>query len=737
MDPNAPPVTPVNQTPSVDNNRKIYTRFLKFKEDNPVKFFAILFAILALGAVSVVNLARDNKNGGGESPQNQKSSKFIPISNHTLIYGFWEQNSSKINSFNLTSGETHELASLPFNIKKVTVVSPQELIFINETDVRDHGRQISSFNISSKQISTLIRAEGNYGIDDYVVSPGKRYIALWEVSIPEGQNLSSGASRVYTFDRQNGVQNLIYGESASSGSAMFHYPLAITDIGEVFTDTFEPNSGAGWAHGMSVSNLQGTQKQDIASMVSGTYSTQPVLSPDGRQLAFAGYDGIKGSGTTVSLGGFRQAILSPNTIELLDTSTKQRTKLPGLSNSDGYPSVSFDQDSGNIIFSMISRDLSKNGQYIYNLNSSTFSKLEADRANIDDYTFLTGLGLGKYLVAKSNNSPTAIGNLGDKYASLLENISVYDQEQRKVTTLDASRSFIQYIAVVPKNYFNDTNLTVTASNNQLQLQTFTLKLTLAPKREEQQSNPPPSSTGEQTQPTCADVNSHICNQILGTNFDKPGPDFRSIMDINIKDPSPSEKEFIDCNIKTAIGRFILSCPDSPLYLYGERGTNVSVRVNTQISNSNINYNGSYSGYLIGDGGINVAGQKYKSIAFDYISAIKKLPRLDYGKTVRADKVGDAILEYGTKLGLNKTEIYDLIDSIGKFNSSYVFVSFFDEEKSKAMLPISFNPKPDVYRNIVFYFRGLEVPVAVKPPTFEAFPARRGFTAIEISHIIDR
>ena len=83
------------------------------------------------------------------------------------------------------------------------------------------------------------------------------------------------------------------------------------------------------------------------------------------------------------------------------------------------------------------------------------------------------------------------------------------------------------------------------------------------------------------------------------------------------------------------------------------------------------------------------------------------------------------------------EIKDLTVSIDQFHSPYVFVSFFDDETSKVILPISFDPVPDVYRNIVFYLRPLDNPIASNPPRFEKIPQRKGFTAIEVSSIIDQ
>lgn len=691
----------------------------------------LLLVLLVLGVAAgafVVNGNRQDRLANKQEEKQKLESSFSPLSKHTFVYGFWQKESSRINALDLNSGNLQEIAVLPSNIKKVTVFSPQRLIFINQTDIKDHGKEISSYEIASKLIVPVISASPGFGVDDYVISANKRFLALWEVSSPKNsQTLAGEVSRVYSVDLQApGTKYLIYEEVASLG-VVLHYPVAVTDSGEIFLDTFEPNNGAGWANGMSVSNFSGTDKKTLDSMQSGTYATQPVLSPDGKYLAFSGYDGSMGEGTLLK-DGLRQAVLSPNTVEMLDTDAKQRIKLSNLPNNNRYPEVGWDPVSGNIIYSLVSKNIVDNGLYLYDISTSFFEKMRNTTEKQEMYAVISTLGNNKLLAGLQDNSISSLGNLGERYAPSFSKISVYDSSQNKWTLLPINRGLLQYVAILPSGYFGDVkNLSMLSdngknseSNNQLQLQRLEIKPSLGPERIKRQSARP----GRVFE--CNIIATRQCNAMLGTNFE-----------IWLRGVTSDEK-FNACYVQQVkVGKQEAGCVGSPLYLYGKEGMRVKIKIGTEIFSSTPDYKDGFSVVLEKDGGIISTKQRYTSLSFDYTPAIKRLPALSYGKSVESKNLSLVIEEFGRKLGLNHKEIEDLTASLeGKISSPYVFVSFYDEKTSKAILPISFDPRPDVYRNIVFYLKPVDSPVPAGIAQFPKIPGREGFTAIEISYIID-
>ncbi|MEK7559253.1 MAG: hypothetical protein AAB521_03035 [Patescibacteria group bacterium] len=718
----------MENNPKIQASTEIKRSF--FSSLNPRENFKGFVAsmVILLGILGVGAYTSGTSNPPADSGSTDTS--FAPIANNTVVYGYWTDKNSQIGAVDLSSGKIYGLAALDLKIKKVTIMTPSSLIFINKTDDSDRGREIASYNFVTKATTPIFQADADFGIDDYVISPGKRYIANWEVQVPSGAlGLIGGRSRVYTINIQNPTQkNLIYDESITEGVAM-HYPISITDSGEVFLDGFIANAGTGWANGMSYSNVSGSEKQNIPSMSAGTYSSQPVASIDGRYIAFAGYDGTLGTGTT---GGFRKEILNPNTIEVLDTvevlneATKPRIKLSNLSSENRYTGVFWDKSSNNIIFSLVSKDPSQNGFYLYDRGNSSYRKIGAPA----DDSVITSLSNTQFLTGKSDRSSTAIGNLGPKYSSTFGSIAVFDASASKTIPLNIGIPLVQYIGLLSSNYFSSSlaigslnDSTNKAENNQLQLQTFALKPDLAPKREERQSMPPISSPvcgglDRDNCPACGRLTKQRCISLLGLP--------RNVSDNIAWDACRAEarKSLEESGV----------CYGSPLYLYGKEGTKVDIKVNTKITKPIPFSRGEYSVILGQNGQFSIGGKNYSSIDFNYAPAIE-MPNLDYGRIVKSSEVNKVLEEYGQKLGLNSREINDLKNSV-RFSSSYVMVSFYDDEISKKILPISFTPAPDMYRNIVFYFKELEFPLSIREPEFDSVPERKGLTAVEISHIVE-
>lgn len=668
-------------------------------------------AILLYSFNSFTGSSQDSDQEEGETEEAAES-----IASNTIVYGSWTTDESHIFARDLSTGEEGLLAKLPSNIKKVSVLSPDTLIYINNTDVRDYGYEVVAYSVSKGNPTVLFQASEGFGIDDYVLSPNKQFISLWEVQVnPDSGVLANGKSRVYTGQvSQPNIKNLIYDEV--SQNTPVHYPVAILDNGTVFMDRFLPNSGAGWAYGMSMSDFSGTQKTEITSMANGTYGTQPVISPDGSFFAFAGYDGSKGSGT-VEKSGFRQAMLTPNTIELLDTQTLTREAFPNVSESDIYSDIKWDESGQNIQVKVISEPSSKSGNYTYSVFSRTPEKiLETEEA------VTSVLSDDLVLVSTEADDVSPLGNLGNMYEAAITNLSVKNPRTGKSIPLSLTPQVTQMIDTVPSNFFPNLNPIQPTAKENLQLETFVIKPTLEPQREVQQSS--------RSTERCRDLATAQCNEKLGTSFEPP-PNRNHYK----SEANTNNAEFSQCYTsqdKENRGK----CSDSPLYLYGPAETKITVKVHTPIFNSSAQYNNGYHATLLGDGKFKIGEKTHASVDFDYTPALRRIIPPQQGTVVPVSKLEETLRVYSKNLGLNQKETFDLVQ-YGKTEVSgpFVFVSFFDHETSHALLPMTFEPKPDTYRNIVFYFRNVTAPYSVAPPSFDKI--KRGeLTVIEISGMVE-
>ena len=450
----------------------------------------------------------------------------------TLIYGTWTSQSSVIRAVDIASSKITTLATLPLTIKKVSVLSAKTLLYIDQTDKTDHGERISIYNIASKQITTNIPAATGYGIDDYVLSPKKQYLAIWEVSFdPKTNILQGGKSRVYIVDlTRPSVSNLLYDESVTE-TVPIHQPVAVLDDGTVFTDKFLPNDtngGTGWAYGMSTVDFDGTNKQDIDTMQAGTYSSQPTLSPEGKYLLFAGYDGANGDGNIVK-NGYRQALLTPDTVDLLNAKSLQRFQLPNLSNTNRYTSVQWDSITGNPIITLVAKDTTQSGLFSYDLATQTLTRLPILANDTTNYGYISQLPDEATLAGIQSNNDANLGNLGDHYAYAFTQLLIL-KAKTATKYLSTEDPFMQYITILPGNYFkavlgDQTSATTSQTASPVpttqdtkdnpQLYTFFLKTTLASFRLQGKSDPVTATAS-----LCTNLKKARCSA-LGLSTDSP------------------------------------------------------------------------------------------------------------------------------------------------------------------------------------------------------------------------
>ncbi len=682
----------------------------------------LLIIIFFGGVLFAYNSTRQTKLPDAIKSEN----KFI--ANGSIVYGYWRDGKSIISAYDLSIDKIAELAVLPSNVKNIKVLSNNTFFYISETDIYDYGKKLVKRTIDTKDEEVVFQSDSGFGIDDYVVSPNGKLAAIWVVGVPDDSTTFIGnKSRVYTLDLSNNETNLIYDEISSS-SVPIHYPVGITNAGEVFLDTFLPNTGAGWAYGMSTSVFDGSVKKDIEGMSNGTYSTQPVMSPDGNYLAFAGHSGKDGAEKVQT---FRKALISPNTVEILSTFDKTRTKLNVDIDNAIYPVVGWDSLSGKLIISSTQNSGGiKSDQYIYEISVGRMDKVEEE---ISESAFVGFLQDNSMLFGERSPSDSG-GNLGPAYASSFSKMNLLINEV--VVPVNFNQLPLQFIALLPGSYFdifstNNEALTV-EDGQKLQLKTFEIKPPLVPVRENRQNNPVPVPSETPTTeepPQCRTIVYPQCNALLGTNYS---------IGVDLGDIKPRDTAFEDCFWSQTTGlQAKNACAGSPLYLYGETGTKVNVTINTEISNPNVEITDNHlEAILTDDGKINISNKIIPSLSFDYVPKRKKIVRPDYGYVVRKERLRNVLEEISYEFGFNAKETSDVLKFGNEIGKDYVFVSFFNNEVSKSILPIYFYPNPETYRNIVFYFEGMDERPDKLPREPEIEPIRRsGFTAIELSYLI--
>lgn len=772
MDPQAP-IQPISPTTPPTEKKRISKKTLLI--------IGVLIGVILLGAGVVFAFTKQSEDEKAQTPTDETPVDLAQTP-YVLLYGAWKGNNSVIYATDLSTKKEYELAILPKNIKKVTPISSTELLYIADTNDQDHGQSLKIRSLTTGEDTTIYSALDGYGIDDYKSSPNGQYIAALEVKFnPIDNILLGGNSKVITIDRQNlTTTNTLYEEVATQP---IHYPIGVTNEGKVFLDTFLPNSGQGFGYGMSTSNLTGTTKTDIPALVNGSYGTQPVISYDGRYITAAGYNGNKGPGTE-DINGFRRAILNPNTILILDTSTNEVSQIPNLSDQVTYPASRWGQDN-NLLISIASPEVDVSGSYQLNIDTGVKTKNPRTEGKA---TYPVDSLENTVVSGVFDTKKSSIGNLGSTYAQPVSTLEFANLQTNTKATLSTSVPLMQFIALIPNSKISKTVLTkeirqaeemeASIQGNEISLRSFTFKPDLAPTREAENTTPPtptptPTTT---TRPETPTNPGRAGGGARGDNITNPNPEpptdttppkpacrdlyaDQVLAACGVEPPNPpsdwSETEKQQQYIKqSAYEQCVDSvlfpvygtdvCQGTPLYLYGPEGLNVNVKIHTPISNPNVpkgSGNGiptKFSFTLAKNGTFLTNNQSYSSLSYDYQPAIFTKPP-KYGSVVSVKDLEKKALEYAKSLGLNTRETSDLVQDLkSKARGEYVFLSFYPQEVSKFLLPITFSPVPDTYINYVFYMKNLTSPdklgYSPKEPSFQKVNPRGTFTAVEISLI---
>lgn len=684
--------------------------FKKFFNQKGAIPLGIILAIGALGigagALAVSRVAKQQQAVKQVTPTLVPSVTLSPSeSDATLIYGVWEENQSIIKAIN-NDGSNHVIiAKLPSNVKDVNVFSDHELIYLAETDDRDHGKKVNVFNLLTQETRTLFEADPGFGIDDIVLSQDKKLVSTLEVKFaPNSEVLSGGDSRVYIVNLKEPLKKtLIVDEKNVSATNPLRYPLFFDSQGRLFLDTFGPNGG-GWNLGLWVVNADGSDLKPVPEMEDGKFSIDPIPSPDGTKIVFTAYDPSAYPQFSASPSGIlRPAIANPNLLETMDLSNFAKTTLLGSLDGAQYSNPVWSDSQTKIVFEkfkVLNSDDSKyDGIYIYDFLSGKTSEITALKN--DSSLEILKFKNGSLLTGKRVQN---LGNLGKNYHSLFESFSLVNLSPLVASSVLGATSplvsgpalqFIDYLGKTPGKplALNVSPQTLeTVSSLTLKLGTFQMK-PVAQVRVPQQNLDDVSCIG-----------------------------FKKGMDLAI-------------NIARS-GK----CADTPLYLYPQEETLVTVKVKppVQIIYSAPEYNNNGWQVLAKPDGelITKEGEIFNKISYTYSTSLDTLPK--YGLVVSKENLIVSLEEYAKTLGLMGQEITDFVSFWQENlpNSPYYFISHFNQEESKKILPLEINPKPETLIQVVMYFKPLKQPMVVLPPVFEKIPERKGFVAVDWSGIID-
>jgi hypothetical protein len=145
-------------------------------------------------------------------------------------------------------------------------------------------------------------------------------------------------------------------------------------------------------------------------------------------------------------------------------------------------------------------------------------------------------------------------------------------------------------------------------------------------------------------------------------------------------------------------------------------------------------------YAYPNGKLFYRGKTYPELFYEV--ALEPGEPLPHGYIVAKADIEKKLFSLGKELGFNDYESDQLAtfwherlnDNI---KNPFVHISFFDHDQKQKLDRVIITPKPDVFIEYIFYFKGVDQPYPLDPPKIPPMPSRYGFTAVEWGGIIDQ
>lgn len=650
----------------------------------------------------------------------------------TMVYGTWHGGRSEIHAINIDGTNDRMIASLPENIKDVHVLSKDQLVYISETDRRDHGRTIEIYNLGTGAKTTVAEARTGWGIDDIVISPDKTYVAWWEVKFAAGSDVLMGADSIVYTQQINAprTQTLIVDETATA-TAPIHYPLFFDGQNRLYVDSFIPNGG-GWNLGLFAVNPAEKNPQLTPVLKNSEFSSDPRPSQNGGSIVFSGYDPTAPEQRKLENNGIlRPAMVNPNQLTIMDLGNRQKTVIQASGGNVQFGSPIWSNSGGRIAFlkyrltnptSPIFRDANTfDGVKIFDIPTKNIISLP----NLSGFeTQIMRLIDNNLIWGKATAEP---GNLGDSYYPILTSISVFDVGQMKNVVIKGE-GMLQYIETLE----GGTGGMLLASS-------------VVPEGPPSREGTIGGTEGETTEDKQKDSDGETSSQpkfkVLSAvrGLQQNNPADNPALDAAGSVAKSDLKQVMECIAAMKGSPNWFKCFDSPLYLYPEETTWVKIKITppTRIFNAEPSYESEWLVLVENTGRIETPdGQVFEKISYEYASVINTPPTR--GLVIAQGELEAGLENYALRLGLTGREVSDFVvfwmEKLPPAN--YYFVSHFDSEAASRIISFEIEPRPDTFIQAVMYFRPLSKPTRTVAPEFEPVPERKGFVAVDWSGLID-
>jgi hypothetical protein len=506
--------------------------------------------------------------------------------------------------------------------------------------------------------------------------------------------------------------------------------------------------------------VRGTsQLVPVEELKEGTYSADPTISYDGTKIAYPSFDqGAQKKIPERDPLTFRETIVNPNQITVLDLTTRKKTVVAFPGDGFLYRDIRWTRDSQGLVF--LTQTIGENNLTHYAgldyltlptaTSSSRLVRLVSFSPSDPELYTVVDVAPKNDVVVFGSVQPFTMTYLASRlYNGILKEVRTVPLAASTSLILSARAASTTPDGIHPLRSVSRTLVSPAAQEEgapTLQLRTFTpkeeepsqvaIRHTESPTRSPAPSNRPDLPPCEQFATPPYRSLQEEQNALLKRKQE-------ILMEVEDVFALADHQEYQQIETRLAEMEALRAgtdkCYGTPLYLYpqGPAGVGVRVKVGRPVFNSNLPYQDGWNVVALPNGTMITTAGLLDKITYDYAAPVT-IPSEGY--VVPRDKLTDLLTRYATTLGLTERESADFISHWEKTVPTtypYIFVSHYQGKDAQEILPLAIEPKPDTLLQVVMVFKPLSTPPSLSPtlPPIHPFPPRTGFTAVEWSGVV--
>lgn len=319
--------------------------------------------------------------------------------------------------------------------KQIVPLSANTYLYIGDLGFLDRGLNIYYFLADSGLRRSVYLATEGFQIESYILSPDKSALAVWEMS--KGQVKSGLTQVVYQKIDDPNDRKVLFSEEVSD---QVKYPIFWSKITDrIYLDSYSARMTGLYRGVFSVSTNDGLQP--VAGLGLDEYSSSPVISSDGRYLAYTAYNQKaktkilpRSEKDTIN----REAVINPNEVKILNLETGEISTLVSDVNGTIFDHLCFSYDGKKLIYRSLTNTQSQTMPKQYSIIDTVSKKSLLFSSNTNG-VFLKQFKDGMTLSGLRTILPDSLGGINANYMQVLDGIYLFNPvttQYRKIISDD-------------------------------------------------------------------------------------------------------------------------------------------------------------------------------------------------------------------------------------------------------------------------------------------------------------